>query len=230
MRDDELCWTPAVDLAAAIRDRKVSPVAVTQAVLDRIERVNPAINAYCTVVAERAMAEARAAEAALTRGEPARAAPRRAHVLQGPHGDCRHPHDVRLEDPRAQCAHRRRRSRRARPARRRDRPRQDQHAGVRLQGRHRQPGLRAHAQPLERSTAWRAAPAAARPRRSRPDSAPSPRAATSVAPSACRRARAASSASSRPWAACPAIPPRTAGRRSRVRGRWRARCATPRCS
>ena len=68
MRDDELCWTPAVDLAAAIRDRTLSPVALTQAVLDRIERINPAINAYCTVVADRAMAAARTAEAEVMRG------------------------------------------------------------------------------------------------------------------------------------------------------------------
>jgi amidase len=37
-------------------------------VLDRIERVNPALNAYCTVAAEQALAAARAATRALTRG------------------------------------------------------------------------------------------------------------------------------------------------------------------
>ncbi|MEX2146310.1 MAG: amidase [Candidatus Rokuibacteriota bacterium] len=70
MRADDLCWMSAVDLAAAIRVGEVSPVEVTEAVLDRIARVNPAINAYVTVAAEPARAQARQAEAAVMRGEP----------------------------------------------------------------------------------------------------------------------------------------------------------------
>src|SRR5262245_15011512 len=68
MSNDELCWTSAADLAAAIRDRKLSPVEVTNALLARIDAVNPRVNAYCTVVADRARAEARAAEAAVMHG------------------------------------------------------------------------------------------------------------------------------------------------------------------
>src|SRR5262249_23322767 len=70
MGHDELCFTSAVDLAAAIRARQVSPVEVTTAVLERIEKINPVINAYCTVVADRALDEARRAEAARAKGEP----------------------------------------------------------------------------------------------------------------------------------------------------------------
>jgi Asp-tRNA(Asn)/Glu-tRNA(Gln) amidotransferase A subunit family amidase len=70
MAGDDICWMSAVDLAAAIRTADLSPVEVTRAILDRIERVNPAINAFCTVAAERALADARAAEAAVSRGEP----------------------------------------------------------------------------------------------------------------------------------------------------------------
>src|SRR5215471_2263487 len=69
MSNDEVCWTSAADLAAAIRDRKLSPVEVTDAVLARIEAVNVRVNAYCTVVADRARAEARAAEVAMMRGD-----------------------------------------------------------------------------------------------------------------------------------------------------------------
>ena len=69
MSNDELSWTSAADLAAAIRDRRLSPVEVTDAVLSRIDTVNPRVNAYCTVAADRARAEARAAEAALMRGD-----------------------------------------------------------------------------------------------------------------------------------------------------------------
>ena len=53
----------------AIRERRLSPVEVTQALLDRIERLNPALNAYVLVTHEMAMAAARSAEAAVTRGE-----------------------------------------------------------------------------------------------------------------------------------------------------------------
>ena len=69
MSNDELCWTSAADLAAAIRERKLSPVEVTDAALARIEAVNPRVNAYCTVVTDRARAEAQAAEAAVMRGD-----------------------------------------------------------------------------------------------------------------------------------------------------------------
>ena len=66
---DELCWLDATTLAAEIRLARVSPVEVTEAVLARIERVNPRINAFCTVAAEAARAQARLAEAAVVRGD-----------------------------------------------------------------------------------------------------------------------------------------------------------------
>jgi amidase len=65
----ELCYTPATQLAAAIRTKQLSPVEVTDAVLERIERLNPTINAYCTLTAELARTAARAAEAAVMRGD-----------------------------------------------------------------------------------------------------------------------------------------------------------------
>jgi Asp-tRNA(Asn)/Glu-tRNA(Gln) amidotransferase A subunit family amidase len=68
MPDEELCYMPAIELAAAIRARRLSPVEVTTAVLRRIEQVNPKINAYCTLVADAALSDARAAEAAVMQG------------------------------------------------------------------------------------------------------------------------------------------------------------------
>jgi Asp-tRNA(Asn)/Glu-tRNA(Gln) amidotransferase A subunit family amidase len=59
---DDLCFTPAVDLAAMLRSRELSPVELIQALLDRIERVNPVVNAFVTLRAEEALEEARAAE------------------------------------------------------------------------------------------------------------------------------------------------------------------------
>ena len=65
----ELFRTPATELTAAIRDKKLSPVELTEAVLARIEAVNPAINAFLDFDADRALDSARAAEAAVIRGE-----------------------------------------------------------------------------------------------------------------------------------------------------------------
>lgn len=64
---DDLCFTPATTLAVLIRKRKISPLELTQALLSRIERLNPRLNAYCTVAADRALTAARAATTAVTR-------------------------------------------------------------------------------------------------------------------------------------------------------------------
>jgi Asp-tRNA(Asn)/Glu-tRNA(Gln) amidotransferase A subunit family amidase len=58
----ELCWMPATRLATLIRTRKLSPVELVDAVLERIEKVNPKLNAYVLVRADEVRREARAAE------------------------------------------------------------------------------------------------------------------------------------------------------------------------
>ena len=70
LASDELCWMSAIELAGLIRRKRVSPVEVVDAVLDRIERLNPALNAYVTVTADEARRAARAAERALGRRAP----------------------------------------------------------------------------------------------------------------------------------------------------------------
>jgi aspartyl-tRNA(Asn)/glutamyl-tRNA(Gln) amidotransferase subunit A len=64
-RADELCWLPATTLAAMIRRKKVSPIEVVNAMLARIDALNPILNAYVTVTADQARRDARAAERAL---------------------------------------------------------------------------------------------------------------------------------------------------------------------
>ena len=59
---DELCDLTALDLASRIRRKQVSAREVMTAHLARINRVNPRINAIVTLVAERAMADAAAAD------------------------------------------------------------------------------------------------------------------------------------------------------------------------
>jgi len=67
MTDDRLCWLPATELAALIRKKKVSPVEVVGAVLERIERINPRLNAFVTLTDEQARRDAKAAERALVK-------------------------------------------------------------------------------------------------------------------------------------------------------------------
>ena len=66
---DDIAWMPATEMAIAIRSKKLSPVEVARALLARIEAINPALNAYCLVTPEMAMAAAREAEAAVMRGD-----------------------------------------------------------------------------------------------------------------------------------------------------------------
>jgi Asp-tRNA(Asn)/Glu-tRNA(Gln) amidotransferase A subunit family amidase len=65
----DLCVLPAVSLARRIREKKISPVEVADAHLARIDKLNPKLNAYVHVDAERVRREARAAENAVMSGE-----------------------------------------------------------------------------------------------------------------------------------------------------------------
>src|SRR5919107_1798436 len=66
---EEILGASALSLGRAIKTRQVSSTEVVDAYLRRIDQVNPAINAVVQRVDERARAEARAADAALARGE-----------------------------------------------------------------------------------------------------------------------------------------------------------------
>ena len=75
--DHDLCFLPATELARLDRARKVSPLEVIQAVLARIDAVNPVVNAYVTLARESALAAARRATRALGG---------RGRALRPPHG------------------------------------------------------------------------------------------------------------------------------------------------
>ena len=63
----DLCFIPATELVRLYRARKTSPLEVMQSVLDRIDALNPAVNAYVTVARESALAAARRATRMLGR-------------------------------------------------------------------------------------------------------------------------------------------------------------------
>src|SRR6516165_2782924 len=68
MSDERLCWLPATTLSEMYRRKEASPVEVVDAVLDRLERVNPGINAFVTVLADQAREAARRAQEQLAQG------------------------------------------------------------------------------------------------------------------------------------------------------------------
>lgn len=69
MAASDLAWLPALELAALIRRKEISPVEAVEAVLARIERLNPRLNCFCAVTAEEARDAAVAAEVAVMTGE-----------------------------------------------------------------------------------------------------------------------------------------------------------------
>src|SRR5262249_43053238 len=69
MSGDELCYAGIRELGGLFRRRELSPVDYTADLLRRIERLDKSLNAFVTVTADRALADARAVEAALKRGD-----------------------------------------------------------------------------------------------------------------------------------------------------------------
>jgi amidase len=65
----ELLSLSATQIARAIRDREVSSEEITSAALERIDEVNPKLNAVVVLAADRALDEARSRDAETARGE-----------------------------------------------------------------------------------------------------------------------------------------------------------------
>ncbi|MBN8910365.1 MAG: amidase, partial [Rhodospirillales bacterium] len=63
-----LCDLSIEEAAPLLRERRISPVELVQAYLDRIAVVNPQINGYITVLAESALAAARTAATEIAAG------------------------------------------------------------------------------------------------------------------------------------------------------------------
>ena len=66
---DAIAYATIRELGGRYRKRELSPVEVTRTLLGRIEQLDPMLHTFITLTADRAMADARAAEAALQRGD-----------------------------------------------------------------------------------------------------------------------------------------------------------------
>ncbi len=69
MTDRFLCYLSLAQASRLLASRRVSPVELTRAVLDRIAETQPSLNAFTVVLAEQALAEARRAERAIVQGK-----------------------------------------------------------------------------------------------------------------------------------------------------------------
>jgi aspartyl-tRNA(Asn)/glutamyl-tRNA(Gln) amidotransferase subunit A len=68
--DDDLAFTSAVALIERYRARTLSPVEAAGVLLDRLDRLQPSLNAFCLVDRDGALAAARRSEERWRRGEP----------------------------------------------------------------------------------------------------------------------------------------------------------------
>ncbi|WP_163850837.1 amidase [Pseudooceanicola aestuarii] len=67
---DDPALLPAAELVAAYAARRLSPVEVAQAALNRAEAAQPVLNAFCVLDPDAALADARAAEQRYAQGAP----------------------------------------------------------------------------------------------------------------------------------------------------------------
>ena len=68
MSETPLHFKTITEVASKIKSKDLSPVEVTEAILDRIQRQDPHYKSYATVMADQARASAQAAERAIAAG------------------------------------------------------------------------------------------------------------------------------------------------------------------
>ncbi|HVG33402.1 MAG TPA: amidase [Pyrinomonadaceae bacterium] len=69
MITDDILFSSVGELAAELRARRISPVELTNAYLERLEKLGPRLGAVATVMRDSALAEAREAEREIRRGK-----------------------------------------------------------------------------------------------------------------------------------------------------------------
>ena len=69
MKEPDIDELTIAEIGWRIKSKKVSPVALTERYLERIERLNPLLNAYVSVTADQALQDARTAEREIAAGK-----------------------------------------------------------------------------------------------------------------------------------------------------------------
>jgi len=66
---EELCYSSAVEMLAKIRNQEITSQEITEIVIERIEKINPKINAFCTPTFDLAREIAKNSDDAIKAGE-----------------------------------------------------------------------------------------------------------------------------------------------------------------
>jgi len=69
MKKDDICFMSAFEMREKIETQELSSIEITETIIERIEKVNPIINAYCTPTFELARETAKKADEAVKRNE-----------------------------------------------------------------------------------------------------------------------------------------------------------------
>ncbi len=69
MKKDDIVWMSACDMRDAIKRQDLTSEEATEVIIERIEKINPLINAYCTPTFDLARESAKKADTAVKKGE-----------------------------------------------------------------------------------------------------------------------------------------------------------------
>jgi len=69
IKKKEICYMSACEMADKIKNREITSEEITEIIIERIEKINPIINAYCTPTFELARDMAKKADKAVKEGE-----------------------------------------------------------------------------------------------------------------------------------------------------------------
>ena len=69
MSKEDICYMPAYEMAEKIKTQELTSVEITEVLIERIGKINPIINAYCTPTFDLAREMAKKADEAVKKGE-----------------------------------------------------------------------------------------------------------------------------------------------------------------
>ncbi|MHA2005919.1 MAG: amidase [Promethearchaeota archaeon] len=69
MNNEDICYMSALEMAEKIKTQELSSLEITETIIERIEKINPKINAYCTLTFDLARAAAKMADKKVKKGE-----------------------------------------------------------------------------------------------------------------------------------------------------------------
>lgn len=69
MNKEEICFMPAYEMREKIKTQELTSTEITETIIERVEKINPIINAYCTTTFDLARDMAKNADDAVKKGE-----------------------------------------------------------------------------------------------------------------------------------------------------------------